>query len=129
MRALLFIHLVAVCFWLGSQLFVIAVLTPALRSKEPGERRELFRAVGHLYGVISVPVLLVILVTGMIMASKFDLGSVPAFQIKMGAVAVVLAGTIAHSWAAKSGARAASRAASMVTLVATLIAVWCATGF
>ena len=130
MRLLLFIHLVCVTFWLGGQLMLVAVITPALRGLDPVERHELFRKVGRMYGKVSGPVLLVILATGIWMAAKLDLdpSDSSALRNKLIAVGVVLVGTVLHGVAASRGARRLSRAGSILTLAATLAAVWFATG-
>ena len=130
MRLLLFIHLLGVTFWLGGQLFLLGVLVPALRRVEPEQRRTLFATAGRWYGMVSIPVLLVILGTGMAMLSKLGLepSESAALRAKLVAVAVVLAATVVHSIAAARRAQRISRASSIVTLVATIAAVWFATG-
>ena len=71
----LFVHLVAVSFWLGSQLFMLAVVVPALRGTEPRQRGALLRGVGQRYAMVSTPTLLIILVTGALLASDLQLFS------------------------------------------------------
>jgi putative copper export protein len=129
-RVLLYIHLVAVAFWLGSQLFLVAVVLPALRGDDAEAREATMRKVGMTYGKVAAPVLFVILVTGMAMAAKLDLtpSDSSALKWKLVAVAVVVAATIAHSVASVQRRRRLARVSSVVALVATLVAVWFATG-
>jgi putative copper export protein len=130
MRTLLFIHLLGVAFWLGGQLFLLGVLVPALRRLEPAQRQALFATTGRWYGMVSIPVLVVILGTGIAMMSELGLepSESTALQHKLTAVGVVLAATAVHSIAAARGARRVSRISSIVTLIATVAAVWFATG-
>lgn len=130
MRIVLFVHLVSMAFWLGGQLFLTAVAMPALRSDEPAARHALFRKVGRWFGVLSVPVLALLIGTGIWMMLHLDLdpGEVPALQHKLEALGVVLIGTLVHSVAGAQGRSGLSRMASFVTLGATLVVVWFATG-
>ena len=130
MRFVFYIHLLSVAFWLGSQLFMIVVVLPAMRGIDATARREVFRRVGRQYGVVSVPILLVLLGSGVVLAAHrhMDPASSAIFRDKLIAVAVVLVATVVHSVAQARQARLLGRAASIVTLVATLVAVWFATG-
>jgi len=125
-RELLFVHIVAVCMWLGGQLFMLAVVVPAFRSKDRAERGEIIRRVGQQFLVVSGPVLVVILVTGAMMASDNGMftANTPAFQWKMVSVAVVLISTVVHVIAARLGKIRLSRIATSLTGIATLLAVW-----
>lgn len=127
-ESLLFVHLVAVSFWLGGQLFLLAVVVPAVRNEDPQRRAQLLRAVGQRYGVVSIPVLLTILVTGIAMAGERELfvRGVPTFDHKLVAVAVVLASTVLHVVAARHQWFTASRVSTAVTGAATLVTVWLA---
>ena len=129
-RLVLYIHLLSVAFWLGSQLFMIAVVLPAMRGTDAVQRRETFRRVGRQYGVVSVPILLVLLVSGVTLATHLHLdpASSAVFRDKLIAVAVVLVATVVHGVAEARQARRIGRSASVVVLAATLAAAWFATG-
>jgi uncharacterized membrane protein len=131
MRLVLFLHLASMAFWLGGQLFLMAVAVPALRRMPAEERADAFRRVGRMFGMVSIPVLLVLLGTGVWMMLEYDLSpaDIPALRHKLELVSVVLVGTVVHSIAGARGMRRTSRAASVVTLLATLGAVWYATGY
>lgn len=125
-RDLLFIHIVAVSLWLGGQLFFLAVVLPALHSQPDEPRSVAVRKIGQQFMTVSIPVLFVILVTGIIMASEagFLSNATTAFNWKMGSVAVVLASTVVHVIAARHDKLRLSRMATAMTGVSTLFAVW-----
>lgn len=127
---LLFLHLIGVTFWLGGQLLLVTTVVPVLRGIDEPQRRELIGRVGRRYGSLSIPVLLVILITGALMAANYDLSPADsaALRAKLVAVAVLIAATVIHIITAARTMRRASRAAAMVALLATLAAVWFATG-
>lgn len=130
MHTLLFIHLVAMAFWLGGQLFLAIVAVPALRGHEEDQRRALFQSIGKWYGMLSIPALILLIITGGMMMSKLhlDTGSSTALQHKMEALSVVLVGTVVHTIAGAKRKRRLARVASMTTLIATLVVVWFAIG-
>jgi putative copper export protein len=130
MRTLLYIHLITMAVWLGGQIFLAAVIVPALRGEDPERRQAVFRTIGRWFGMVSIPVLLVLIITGGAMMSKMNVSpaDVPALQHKLEALGVVLVGTVLHSIAGAKGKRKLARAASMITLVSTLAVVWFATG-
>jgi uncharacterized membrane protein len=131
MRFALFLHLTMMAAWLGGQLFLAAVAIPALRGVEPEQRRDVIRRVARTFGMVSIPVLLVLLGTGGWMMAEYELdpGEIPALRHKLELVGLVLVGTVVHAVAGARGAIRVSRAASVVTLFATLGVVWYATGY
>lgn len=130
MRFALFLHLVSMATWLGGQLFLVLVALPALRGTDPDQRQDTLRRVGMAFGVVSIPLLLVLLATGGWMMAEYDMdpGERPELRHKLELVGVVLAGVVVHSVAGAKRMRRLSRTASMVTLAATLGVVWFATG-
>lgn len=131
MRLALFLHLVSMAAWLGGQLFLVLVAVPAFRGVDPDERRATFQRVGRAFGMVSIPVLVVLLASGGWMLVEYDLdpGEIPALRFKLELVGLVLVGTIVHAIAGARGALRVSRIASITTLAATLGVVWYATGY
>ncbi len=86
-RAVLFLHLVAMAFFLGGQLLLAAAVVPALRGDE---NREQLRAVARRFGWGSLIALGVLIATGTAMASHLDLWSDGTLHVKLTLVAVVL---------------------------------------
>jgi uncharacterized membrane protein len=129
MRTALFIHLLAMAFWLGGQLLLFVAMPALARLDEPA-RGTAIRGVARKFGTASVVALLVLLATGIWMMVDYDLdpGEIPALQHKLELVAVVLVATVVHTIAGAKRARRVSRVASVVTLLATLGVVWFATG-
>jgi putative copper export protein len=89
-QAILYLHLVAMAFFLGGQLLLAVAVVPVLRA-EPD--REQLRAVARRFGWGSLIALGVLIVTGAMMASHLDLWSDGALHVKLAlvGVAVVLA--------------------------------------
>jgi uncharacterized membrane protein len=92
-RAVLYLHLLAMAFFLGGQLVFGIAVVPVLRQEEGRER---MRAVARRFGYGSAAALLVLIVTGWAMASHFNLFGDPTLQWKLALVAIVVALTILH---------------------------------
>jgi uncharacterized membrane protein len=86
-QAVLFLHLVAMAFFLGGQLLLAAAVVPALRGEES---REQLRAVARRFGWGSLVALGVLIATGAAMASHLDLWSDDTLHVKLALVAVAL---------------------------------------
>jgi uncharacterized membrane protein len=131
MRFVLFLHLVSMAAWLGGQLFLVLVALPAFRGLPAEQRLATFRRVGRTFGMVSIPVLVLLLGTGVWMMLDYDLdpGEIPALRHKLELVSLVLVGTVVHAIAGARGMLRLSRAASIATLASTLGVVWYATGY
>ncbi len=92
-QGVLFLHLVAMAYFLGGQLLLAAAVVPALRGEET---REQLRAVARRFGWGSLVALGVLIVTGAAMASHLDLWSDRTLHVKLGLVAVALILVGAH---------------------------------
>jgi uncharacterized membrane protein len=80
------LHLLGMAFFVGGQLFLAAVVVPVLRG---GENREPIRRVARRFGAGSAVAILVLVITGSLMASKYHRWSDTDLQVKLGLVVVV----------------------------------------
>jgi len=80
------VHIVAMAFFVGGQLFLVAAVVPVLR-REPG--REQLRAVARRFGYGTLIAIAVLLASGVAMATEFELWSDSKLQAKLALVAVV----------------------------------------
>jgi uncharacterized membrane protein len=92
-QVVLYVHLLAMAFFLGGQLVVGLALVPVERKNPDPER---LRAVARRFGIGSAVALGVLLATGIAMASHFSLWSLDTLQIKLALVAVLIALTVVH---------------------------------
>jgi uncharacterized membrane protein len=86
-QAILFLHLVAMAFFLGGQLLLAAAVVPALRGDE---NRKQLRGVARRFGWGSLVALGVLIATGSAMASHLDLWSDGTLHVKLALVAIAL---------------------------------------
>jgi branched-subunit amino acid transport protein len=80
------LHLISMAFFVGGQLMLAAVVVPVVRGT--GDRKTI-RRVARGFGIGSGVAILVLLITGSLMASHFNRWSDHDLQIKLGLVAVV----------------------------------------
>src|SRR5262245_32177507 len=90
-QAVLYLHLVAMAFFLGGQFSLAIAVVPALRGEQDRER---LRAVARRFGWGSLVALGVLIATGAAMASHLDLWDDGTLHVKLAlvAIAVILAG-------------------------------------
>ena len=86
--AILYLHLVAMAFFLGGQIVLAAAIVPVLRGDE---NREQLRAVARRFGWGSLVALGVLIATGSMMASHHHLWSDGTLHVKLALVAVAVA--------------------------------------
>ena len=91
--AVLYVHLVAMAFFLGGQLLLAAAVVPVLRA-DPD--REHLRAVARRFGWGSLIALAVLIATGAMMASHLDLWSDGTLHVKLALVAVAVVLAVVH---------------------------------
>jgi putative copper export protein len=115
MQVLLFLHVVAMAFFLGGQLMLASTVVPVERSNPDPAR---MRAIAQRFGLGSLAALAVLLFTGMLMASHYDLWSYGDFQIKMGLVVALVISVFAHMQFPKA------HALMGLTFLLTLGIVW-----
>jgi uncharacterized membrane protein len=92
-QGVLYLHLVAMAFFVGGQLVIGLAVVPAERKSPDPER---LRAIAHRFGVGSLVAIVVLLATGTAMASHFDLWDSATLRAKLGLVGLVLVLTAAH---------------------------------
>jgi uncharacterized membrane protein len=96
-RIVLWLHLLAMAFFIGGQLVFGFAVVPLLRGD--GDR-ETLRAVARRFGYGSLVALGLLIITGGALASHFELWSSPTLQAKLGLVALVIVLALAHlRWA------------------------------
>jgi len=80
------LHLVAMAFFVGGQLFLAAVVVPALRG---AETRPALRSIARRFGAGTLVAIAVLIATGAAMASHYRLWDDGTLQVKLALVAVV----------------------------------------
>jgi hypothetical protein len=101
-----YLHLLAMAFFVGGQLFLVAAVVPALRADDDRGR---LRAIARRFGWGTLAAIAVLIGTGIPLASHFHLWESGTLHVKLASVAVV-AGRLAH--ASPAGARPHLRARS-----------------
>jgi uncharacterized membrane protein len=91
--AVLWLHLVAMAFFLGGQLFLAAVVVPALRGTET---RPQLRAIARSFGAGTLVAIGVLLASGAAMASHYRLWGDGALHVKLALVALVAGLVVWH---------------------------------
>ena len=114
-QAVLYVHLLAMAFFLGGQLVVGLALVPVERKNPDPER---LRAVARRFGIGSAVALGVLLATGIAMASHFSLWSLDTLQVKLVLVAVLIVLTLVHLRFPRA------HALQQAILLLTLAVVW-----
>ena len=111
----LFLHLVAMAFFVGGQLMLAAVVVPVVRS---GPDDGAMKAVARRFGIGSAIAIAVMIVSGIVMASHYNLFTTPEFHIKMTLFIAVLVALGLHM--KFSG----SHVLMAITFLLTLGVVW-----
>jgi uncharacterized membrane protein len=94
-QAVLYLHLLAMAFFVGGQLVFGIAVVPILRG-DPDPERTRMRAVARRFGHGSLAALGVLLATGWAMASHYDLWDSSTLQWKLALVGLVIALTLVH---------------------------------
>lgn len=89
----LYLHVLAMAFFVGGQLFLAAAVVPALRGAED---REPIRAIARRFGQGSLVALAVLVITGSAMASGDDLWSSSTLHVKLALVLVTIVLALIH---------------------------------
>ncbi len=86
-NGVVWLHLLAMAFFVGGQLMLGLVVVPVLRGVS--DDRVALRAAARRYGFGTVAAILVLVITGAAMASHFHRWSDSTLQVKLGLVVVV----------------------------------------
>jgi uncharacterized membrane protein len=113
--AIRWLHLVAMAFFVGGQLFLAAVVVPVERAAPDRQR---LRAVARRFGYGTLGAIVVLLATGAAMATHFELWSDGTLQLKLALVAVVALLLIWHT------RRPDLHAIEGTVFVLSLVVVW-----
>jgi uncharacterized membrane protein len=92
-NGVLWLHLLAMAFFVGGQLMLGVIVVPVLRGAED---RAPLRAAARRFGIGTVIAGVVLLITGAAMASHFHLWSDSTLQVKLGLVVLVAVLIAAH---------------------------------
>lgn len=84
-NGVLWLHLLAMAFFVGGQLMLAAIVVPLLRSGD----RMMLRAAARRFGIGTLIAVLVLVITGAMMASHLHRWSDSTLQVKLGLVVLV----------------------------------------
>lgn len=115
MRLALYLHLLAMAFFVGGQLVFGIAVVPILRGDPDRER---MRAIARRFGYGSLVALGVLIATGWAMAGHYDLWNSSTLQWKLGLVALVIGLALLHLRHPKLHALQAA------ILLTSLVIVW-----
>lgn len=110
-----FLHLVAMAFFVGGQLVLVAAIAPVMHKR--GEEGTM-RALGRRFGIASAVALVMLIGTGAAMASHYGLWSSEVLRFKLLILALVFVLTGLHV------VTPYTRAISLVVPVASLVIVY-----
>lgn len=109
--AVRFLHLLGIAFFVGGQLMLVVVVTPALR----GQDRAVMRTAAKRFGIGSAVALVVIIASGAAMASHFHRWGDSTLHWKIGLLVAVFILTGLHTKTPYT------RALSLATLALSLV--------
>lgn len=111
----LFLHLVAMAFFLGGQLMLAAAVVPAVKGRTDP---EVMKQVARNFGLGSAVAIGVLILSGLTMAGDYNLWSDGEFHLKMGLFVAMLAAVLLHIRFSDSNLLRAT------TVLLTLAIVW-----
>jgi uncharacterized membrane protein len=112
--AIRFLHLIALAFFVGGQLFLVAAVVPAMRGEEDGRMRSIARR----FGMATLVALAVLVATGIAMADHYGRWGEDVLNAKLAVLVVVGVLLVFHMITPRS------RALSAAMLLASLLVVW-----
>ena len=110
-----YLHLLAMAFFVGGQLFLVAAVVPAFRDAPDRER---LRVIARRFGAGSLMAVAVLIATGVAMASRYDQWSDGKLHAKLALVVVVGALIVWHM------RRPTLHALEGAIFIASLVIVW-----
>ena len=90
-----YLHLLAMAFFVGGQLFLAAAVVPSLRSDDDRDR-ERIRAIARRFGWGTLAAITVLIATGIPLASHFQEWENGTLHVKLALVAVVAGLVVWH---------------------------------
>lgn len=109
-----FLHVVALALFVGGQIMLVVAIVPVLR----GQPEELMLGVARRFGIASAVAIVVLLATGIAMASHYSLWGDETLQAKLVVLALAAVLTGLHI------ASPRSRAVSLGLAASSLLVVW-----
>jgi uncharacterized membrane protein len=94
-NGVLWLHLLAMAFFVGGQLMLAAVVVPVLRGAGD-ESAAALRSAARRFGIGTLIAIAVLVITGAAMASHYHLWSDSTLQVKLGLVVLVGILIVAH---------------------------------
>lgn len=113
---LIFLHVVAMAFFLGGQIMLAWTVVPVMRADPPQPKRV--RKIAQRFGIGSLIALGVLLLTGLILASHYGLWDYGPFHVKMALVVATIVAVLVHM------TRASSHILMSVSFILTLATVY-----
>jgi putative copper export protein len=114
-QGLQYVHLLSMAFFVGGQIVVGVAVVPAFRGDPDRER---LRAIARRFSYGSVVAIILLLATGIALASHWGLWGSETLRIKLGLVAAVLVLTGLHLWKPRV------HALQGALLLLSLVVVW-----
>src|SRR5512132_3597062 len=109
------LHLLAMAFFVGGQLFLVAAVVPVLRGEDD---RDWLRAIARRFGAATLVAIAVLVATGTAMASHYHQWGDSTLQVKLVLVGVVAVLVLWHT------RRPQLHALEGAIFVASLVIVW-----
>ena len=116
-RAVLYLHLLSMAFFVGGQLVFGIAVVPVLRG-DPDPARERMRGIARRFGYGSLVALGLLILTGWAMASHFELWDSSTLQWKLALVGLLFVLAFLHLRFSKA------HALQGLILLDTLVIVW-----
>ncbi|MBD0283753.1 MAG: hypothetical protein ICV69_16425 [Thermoleophilaceae bacterium] len=88
-----YLHLLAMAFFVGGQLFLVVAVVPSLR---PERDRDHLRAIARRFGWGTLAAIAVLIATGIPLASHFDQWGSGTLHVKLALVAAVAGLVVRH---------------------------------
>lgn len=109
-----FLHIVALALFVGGQIMLVVAIVPALR----GQPEEVMVGVARRFGIASAVAIVILLATGIAMASHYSRWEDETLQAKLAVLVLVAVLTGLHI------ATPHSRALSIALTASSLLVVW-----
>lgn len=109
-----FLHIVALALFVGGQIMLVVAIVPALR----GQPEEVMVGVARRFGIASAVAIVILLATGIAMASHYSRWQDETLQAKLAVLVLVAVLTGLHI------ATPHSRALSIALTASSLLVVW-----